>query len=175
MSWFTSMFMHASWSHLLGNLWFLGLFGKNVEDAFGRGRYLAMYLAGGFAAAMAQTAVTLIAGSAADAGAPMLGASGAIAAVLGAYWVLYPGARILTLVFVFLVRIKAWVFLGLWFLYQLVEAHYGLTAAPSEDSGTAFFAHIGGFAFGVIAAVALVRAGKRQNVTSQQHRLRFAT
>jgi membrane associated rhomboid family serine protease len=175
LSWFTAMFMHASWSHLLGNLWFLGLFGKNVEDAFGPRRYLALYLAGGLAAAALQTAVTLIAGSTGDAGVPMLGASGAIAAVLGAYWVLYPDARILTLVFVFFVRVRASIFLGLWFLYQLIEAHYGLTAAGGEQGGTAFFAHIGGFVFGVLAAVALVRAGKRQNVTSKQHRLRPAT
>jgi membrane associated rhomboid family serine protease len=174
-SWFTAMFMHASWSHLLGNMWFLGLFGKNVEDAFGHGRYLLIYVAGGFAAAAAQTAVTLLAGSAADAGVPMLGASGAIAAVLGAYWILYPDARILTFVFVFFVRVRAWVFLGLWFLYQLIEAHYGLTAAHSAQGGTAFFAHIGGFVFGVIAAVALVRAGKQQNETRQPHRLGLAT
>jgi rhomboid family protein len=161
-SWFTAMFMHASWSHILGNMWFLGLFGKNVEDAFGRARYLALYVAGGFAAAAAQTVVTLLAGTAADARVPMLGASGAIAAVLGAYWVLYPKARILTLVGIFPIRVRAWIFLGLWFVFQLVEAHAGLYSAGG-DGGTAFFAHIGGFALGVVAAGVLARSRQRQD------------
>ena len=84
------MFMHGSWDHILGNMLFLAIFGKNVEDAFGRLRYLAFYIAGGFVANATQTAVTLLAGSAASARVPVLGASGAIAAVLGAYFVLYP-------------------------------------------------------------------------------------
>jgi membrane associated rhomboid family serine protease len=162
-SWFTAMFMHGSWSHILGNMWFLALFGKNVEDAFGHLRYLLMYIAGGFAAAGLQTIMTLMAGTAADAHVPMLGASGAIAAVLGAYWVLYPDARILTLVFVFFVKVRAWIFLGLWFLYQFVAANAGLFAASSDDGGTAFFAHVGGFVFGVIVATMLARSGQRQD------------
>ena len=160
-SWFTAMFMHGSWSHILGNMWFLAIFGKNVEDTFGRLRYLAFYVAGGFAAAALQAAITLIAGTAADATVPMLGASGAIAAVLGAYWILYPEARILTIVVVFPVRIRAWVFLGLWFAYQLIEANEGLLSAGGDNGGTAFFAHVGGFVFGVAVAVALVRSGRR--------------
>jgi rhomboid family protein len=159
-SWFTAMFMHASWSHILGNMWFLTIFGKNVEDALGRLRYLALYVAGGFAAAALQTATTLLAGTAADATVPVLGASGAIAAVLGAYWILYPGARILTIVGIFPVRIPAWVFLGGWFVYQLVEANAGLGSA-GETGGTAFFAHVGGFVFGAAIAIALVRSGRR--------------
>jgi rhomboid family protein len=154
-SWFTAMFMHASWSHLLGNMLFLAIFGKNVEDSFGHMRYLALYLAGGLVATGSQTAMTLIAGSAADARVPLLGASGAIAAVLGAYIVLYPQSRILTIVGVFPLKIPAWIFLGAWFVYQLVGAHVGLYSA--HDGGTAFFAHIGGFVFGVAAATALVR------------------
>ena len=173
-SWFTAMFMHGSWSHILGNMWFLLVFGKNVEDAFGHRRYLLMYVAGGLAAAGLQTITTLTAGSAADAQVPMLGASGAIAAVLGAYWVLYPDARIRTLVFVFVVRVRAWIFLGLWFLFQLIEGHSGLTSA-GEDGGTAFFAHIGGFVFGVIAAVVLVRAYRRRGETRPYGRLQPAT
>jgi membrane associated rhomboid family serine protease len=160
-SWFTAMFMHASWSHIIGNMWFLAIFGKNVEDAFGRLRYLAFYVAGGFAAATLQAAITLIAGTVADARVPMLGASGAIAAVLGAYWILYPGARILTLVLIFPVRIPAWAFLGLWFAYQLIQANEGLLSAGGDNGGTAFFAHVGGFVFGVAVAVALVRSGRR--------------
>jgi len=151
-SWLTAMFLHASWSHILGNMLFLAIFGKNVEDAFGHLRYLGLYLAGGFVAAMTQTLITLIAGSAADAAAPMLGASGAIAAVLGAYFVLYPNSRVLTLVIVFPVRIYAWVFLGLWFLYQLLEGNFGMFSARANGGGTAFFAHVGGFVFGVIVA-----------------------
>src|SRR6201989_1481310 len=139
-SWFTAMFMHGSWDHILGNMLFLAIFGKNVEDSFGHVRYLALYIAGGFVAALTQTLMTLIGGSAADAVVPVLGASGAIAAVLGAYFVVYPDSRILTLVLVFPVRIYAWVFLGLWFVYQLVQAHFWLFFAASHCSWTAFFA-----------------------------------
>jgi rhomboid family protein len=149
-SWLTSIFMHGSWEHILGNMLFLAVFGKNVEDAFGHLRYLAFYLAGGFVATMTQTAMTLLAGTAADARVPTLGASGAIAAVLGAYFVLYPQSRVLTLVVVFLVRIPAYVFLGLWFLFQLVEGNFGLFSAHANGGGTAFFAHVGGFLFGVL-------------------------
>jgi membrane associated rhomboid family serine protease len=131
---------------------FLAVFGKNVEDAFGRIRYLGFYIAGGFIAAMTQTLFTLIGGSAADAATPVLGASGAIAAVLGAYFVLYPNTRVLGLLVVFPIRIPAWVFLGVWFLYQLVEANFGLFATRADGGGTAFFAHVGGFVFGLIAA-----------------------
>jgi membrane associated rhomboid family serine protease len=159
-SWFTSMFMHGGWDHILGNMLFLAIFGKNVEDAFGRLQYLAFYIAGGFVATMTQTAVTLLFGSASAAHVPNLGASGAIAAVLGAFFILYPEARILTLVVVFFVRIPAWVYLGLWFVYQLVEGGFGLTSAAANGGGVAFFAHVGGFVFGVIVAVALLHAGR---------------
>src|SRR4030095_11184227 len=138
-SWLTSMFMHGSWSHILGNMLFLAIFGKNVEDAFGHLRYLAFYLAGGAVATATQTVVTLLAGTAAETHVPMLGASGAIAAVLGAYFILYPDSRVLTLVVVFLVRIPAWVFLGIWFLLQLVEGNFGLFSANANGGGTAFF------------------------------------
>jgi hypothetical protein len=158
-SWFTAMFMHGSWSHILGNMLFLAIFGKNVEDSLGHLRYLGLYVIGGFVAAMTQALITIIAGSAAEALVPMLGASGAIAAVLGAYFVLYPDSRILTLVFFFPVRIYGWVFLGLWFLYQLIEANFGLFAARTNGGGTAFFAHVGGFVFGVIVARLLVGSG----------------
>jgi len=160
-SWLTSIFMHGSWSHILGNMLFLAIFGKNVEDAFGRLRYLAFYLAGGFVATMTQTLMTLLAGTAADARVPTLGASGAIAAVLGAYFVLYPQSRVLTLVFVFLVRIPAYVFLGIWFLFQLVEGNFGLFSAHANGGGTAFFAHVGGFLFGVLVARVLAGASLR--------------
>jgi membrane associated rhomboid family serine protease len=157
-SWFTAMFMHASWDHLLGNMLFLAIFGKNVEDAFGRLRYLAFYVAGGFAATALQTAMTLLFSSDADARIPMLGASGAISAVLGAFLMLYPHARIKTLVLVFVVKIPAWLYLGGWFLYQLREAHDSLFTASAEGSGVAFFAHVGGFVFGWVGARALLDA-----------------
>jgi membrane associated rhomboid family serine protease len=151
-SWFTAMFMHGSWDHILGNMLFLAIFGKNVEDAFGHLRYLALYIAGGFAAALTQALITLVAGTAAETQFPVLGASGAIAGVLGAYFVLYPASRVLTLVFVFPIRIPAWFLLGAWFLFQLVEANFGLLSPGSTGGGTAFFAHVGGFLFGYLAA-----------------------
>ena len=159
-SWITSMFLHGSWDHILGNMLFLAIFGKNVEDAFGPLRYLVFYFAGGFVSGMTQAAVTLLFGTAAEARVPNLGASGAIAAVLGAYFVLYPGSRILTLVFVFLVRIPAWYFLGIWFLYQLVEANFGLFTSSANGGGVAFFAHVGGFVFGLLVTLALRNAGR---------------
>jgi membrane associated rhomboid family serine protease len=159
-SWITSMFLHGSWDHILGNMLFLAIFGKNVEDAFGSLRYLAFYFAGGFVATMTQTAATLLFGSALDARTPNLGASGAIAAVLGAYFVLYPDSRILTLVVFFPVRIPAYVFLGLWFLYQLVEANFGIFSASANGGGVAFFAHVGGFLFGLILTYVLLNAGR---------------
>ncbi|HEX6713652.1 MAG TPA: rhomboid family intramembrane serine protease [Thermoleophilaceae bacterium] len=165
-SWLTSMFMHGSWDHILGNMLFLAIFGKNVEDSFGHLRYLVFYLAGGFVATMTQTAVTLLAGSAAASHVPNLGASGAIAAVLGAYFVLYPNSKVLTLVFVWFRRIPAWFFLGAWFLYQLIEGNFGLFSAQANGGGTAFFAHIGGFIFGVLVATLLAGALRRQPLTA---------
>jgi membrane associated rhomboid family serine protease len=159
-SWITSMFLHGGWDHILGNMLFLAIFGGNVEDAFGRLRYLVFYFAGGFAATMTQTLVTLAFGTAAEGRVPNLGASGAIAAVLGAYFVLYPNARVLTLVFFFPVRIPAYFFLGIWFLYQLVEGNFGLFAAKANGGGTAFFAHIGGFVFGYLVAKVLSGVGR---------------
>jgi len=168
-SWFTSMFMHGSWDHILGNMLFLAVFGKNVEDAFGHLRYLAFYIAGGFAATALQTAVTLIAGSAAAATVPNLGASGAIAAVLGAYAVLYPNSRVLTLIVVFPVKVPAWIWLGLWFLYQLVEANYGLVSAHANGGGVAFFAHVGGFIFGMLIATWFMRTQTPSYGRSDRH------
>jgi rhomboid family protein len=161
LSWITAMFLHGGWDHILGNMLFLAIFGKNVEDAFGPLRYLAFYFVGGFAAMMTQTAMTLLFGTAADARVPELGASGAIATVLGAYFVLYPGSRVLTYFFpVFLFRIPAWIFLGVWFVYQLIEADFGLFNAHANGGGVAFFAHVGGFIFGLLTARALARAGQ---------------
>ena len=155
-SWLTAMFLHAGWSHLLGNMLFLWVFGDSVESAFGRARYLGFYLAGGFAAMLLQAGMTLLSSSPASAYVPCLGASGAIAAVLGAYLILYPG-RPLAL-FPIPIVIPTWLFLGGWFLYQAVMAFSGLPAPA--NNGVAFFAHVGGFAFGLAATKALVRSGR---------------
>jgi len=159
-SWITSMFLHGSWDHILGNMLFLAVFGKNVEDSFGPIRYLVFYFAGGFVATFAQTAMTLLFGTTAEAHVPNLGASGAIAAVLGAYFVLYPNSTVRGLIVIFPIQLSAWFFLGAWFLYQLIEANFGLWGASANGGGVAFFAHVGGFVFGVIVTRLLVGAGQ---------------
>src|SRR5213078_5281520 len=146
---FTSMFMHGSWEHILGNMLFLWIFGNNVEDALGRVRFLFWYLAAGVVAAGVQTAVTLAFSNAEGASIPNVGASGAIAGVLGAYLVLLPRASVLTafivIFFVFLREIPAVLFLGIWFLFQLWDGGWAVLH-PQQGGGVAFFAHIGGFA-----------------------------
>lgn len=157
----TSMFMHAGWFHLLGNMMFLFIFGNNVEDAFGRLGYLAFYLAGGFAATVLQTTMTLVFGTADDALAANLGASGAIAAVLGAYIVLYPEARVFGLLGWIPFKVPAWLFLGLWFGFQFFAGNFALVHPNTQGgSGVAFFAHVGGFVFGVLTALILSRTGR---------------
>jgi rhomboid family protein len=159
-AWITAMFMHGSWGHILGNMLFLAVFGKNVEDTFGRLRYLGFYFAGGFVAMMTQTLMTLAFASPAAARVPNLGASGAIAAVLGAYLILYPRSQVRGLAVIWPVRLSAWVFLGFWFLYQLFEANAGLFSSKANGGGVAFFAHVGGFLFGVLVASLLTRTGR---------------
>lgn len=139
----TSMFMHGSWSHILGNMLFLWIFGNNIEDSLGHGKYLLFYLAGGVVAALVQ----LISGPSSN--MPTIGASGAIAAVMGAYFFLFPRAKVQTLVFfifITVVRIPAWIFLGIWFFLQLFEGAYGTA------QGVAVWAHVGGFMFGMLMA-----------------------
>jgi membrane associated rhomboid family serine protease len=160
LSWITSMFLHGSWDHILGNMLFLAVFGKNVEDAYGSLRYLVFYFAGGLVATLTQSLMTLAFGTAMDSRVPSLGASGAIAAVLGAYFVLYPNSRVFGLVVVFPVTLSAWFFLGAWFLYQLIEANFGLFGSAANGGGVAFFAHVGGFIFGVIVTLVLARLGQ---------------
>ena len=132
---FTSMFMHGSWLHIIGNMLFLWIFGNNVEDAMGRGRYLVFYLAAGLVAITSQTIVTLALGTNAQAAVPTIGASGAVSGVLGAYLVL--------------LEVPAFLFLGFWFAFQLWEGGFSIVQ-PQAGGGVAFFAHIGGFAFGVL-------------------------
>jgi membrane associated rhomboid family serine protease len=146
----TSMFVHASWLHILGNMLFLYIFGNNVEDVMGRIRFVVFYIAGGFAAALAQAFVTLHWSGPVAASIPTVGASGAIAAVLGAYLVLLPGARIFGLVFGFLPwRFSAAFFLIVWFVFQLWQSNFSITH-PDQGGGVAFAAHVGGFAFGFL-------------------------
>ena len=148
---FTSMFMHASWVHIGGNMLFLWIFGNNVEDAIGRVRFLVWYLLAGLAATATQTFATLAFSGAAAASIPNIGASGAIAGVLGAYVLLLPQAGVLTAFIVgliFLREIPAVWFIGVWFLLQLLEGGFSI-AQPQASGGTAFFAHIGGFVFGL--------------------------
>ena len=145
----TAMFMHGSWSHLLGNMLFLWIFGNNVEDALGRVRFLLFYIGGGLVATVAQTFVTVAYASEADAAIPNLGASGAISAVLGAYLLLLPRAKVLTLIIFVLREVPAVLFLGIWFGFQLLDGSAAI-AHPEAGGGVAFFAHIGGFLFGVL-------------------------
>ncbi len=144
---FTSMFIHGGWMHLLGNMLFLYIFGDNVEDRFGHGWYLAFYFVSGIAAASTQTYFNP------GSDAPMVGASGAIAGVLGAYVCMFPSARITTLIpiifFFQIVDLPAFLFLGIWFLLQAVSGVLSLRIG-SDAGGVAWWAHIGGFAAGAI-------------------------
>jgi membrane associated rhomboid family serine protease len=142
----TSMFLHGSWSHVIGNMWYLWIFGDNVEDRVGHGRFIAFYLLCGAGAALGQVAIdptsTL----------PMIGASGAIAGVMGAYFVLYPRSRVLTLlpwIFIQIVELPATVLLGFWFLMQLFSAGAIAVTAATHGGGVAFMAHVAGFVLGV--------------------------
>jgi membrane associated rhomboid family serine protease len=158
---FTSMFMHGSWIHIGGNMLFLWIFGNNVEDSMGKVRFFLWYLAAGLAATAVQTYVTLQFSNATGASIPNVGASGAIAGVLGAYFVLLPTASVLTafiFFFVFLREIPAVIFLGLWFVFQLLEGGFSVLQ-PQAGGGVAFFAHIGGFAFGLATVRLVARRG----------------
>jgi membrane associated rhomboid family serine protease len=154
---FTSMFLHGSFLHIFGNMLFLAIFGPTIEDSMGRARFLAFYLLGGLVALGAQVLVGP------DSTVPTLGASGAIAAVLGGYALLYPRARVLSLVliifFVTIVEIPAVFLLGFWFLMQLLYGTAGLASPISGGGGIAYFAHIGGFAFGLLVIRLFIRRG----------------
>jgi membrane associated rhomboid family serine protease len=142
---FTAMFMHGSLLHIGGNMLFLWIFGNNIEDSMGRVKFVVFYFAGGIAATLAQYA------SGPDEAVPTLGASGAIAAVLGGYAILYPRARVITLVFIIffitIITLPAMVVLGVWFLLQFLDAG----SQPAGGGGVAVWAHIGGFVFGLAA------------------------
>jgi membrane associated rhomboid family serine protease len=155
----TSMFMHGSWLHLIGNMLFLWIFGNNVEDTMGKVRFVLFYFGAGFTATALQTIVTLSTTSGVETAIPNLGASGAVSGVLGAYLVLLPTAQVLTLLFYFVIPVPAFLFLGFWFVFQLFSGGVSL-ASPEAGGGVAFFAHVGGFVFG-LATVRLFAAGNR--------------
>src|SRR5579862_6714978 len=142
---FTSMFLHASWVHVIGNMWFLYIFGDNVEDWLGHFKYLVFYILTGLIAMATQVAINL------HSTAPTLGASGAIAGVLGAYFILYPRARVLTWFFVFVVWVPAWIILGYWFALQFLSGTATALAVRGQNmGGVAFWAHVGGFVSGAL-------------------------
>jgi rhomboid family protein len=152
----TSMFLHGNLLHIAGNMVFLWVFGNNVEDRMNPGVFMLFYLVAGVVAAYAQVVI------APDDKIPLIGASGAIAGVLGAYIVMFPRARVLTLVmffFITLIELPALVVLGLWFVYQAISG-FGALGGPSEG-GVAFFAHLGGFVFGVLVALLFYRSRRR--------------
>jgi membrane associated rhomboid family serine protease len=158
----TSMFLHSGWLHLIGNMLFLYIFGDNVEDRLGHVRYLVFYLLSGAVAGLAQLY------AAQDSSLPMIGASGAIAGVSGAYFLFFPTARVITLVpiffFVQIIEIPAVIFLLLWFFMQLF---YGLATVAVQGGavgGVAWWAHIGGFVFGLIAGPVLAPRNRRRPV-----------
>ncbi len=146
---FSSMFMHGGILHLGGNMLFLWIFGNNVEDSMGRVRFVAFYLLGGLAALLLQTVIDP------SSPIPTVGASGAIAAVLGGYILLYPRARVVTVIFIVffftILELPALLVLGLWFVQQIVFGYFDLANPTGGGGGVAYFAHIGGFAFGLLA------------------------
>jgi membrane associated rhomboid family serine protease len=145
---FTSLFLHGSWMHVIGNMWFLYIFGDNVEDYLGHFKYLVFYLLTGVLAMSTHMAMNL------HSTAPALGASGAIAGVLGAYFVLYPRARVLTWFFVFVVWVPAWIILGYWFVLNFLSGTAtSLGGQRHSMGGVAFWAHVGGF----VAGAAMVK------------------
>ena len=145
---FTSMFLHGGWMHVLGNMWFLWIFGDNIEDLLGHGKYLLFYLLCGIVAALGQVIANPYST------APMVGASGAIAGVMGAYLIKFPRARIVTLVFIMFfvttLEIPAPIMLVFWFVMQLFSGFGSIAATHVSGGGTAFFAHIAGFVAGML-------------------------
>ena len=143
----TSMFLHGGWMHLIGNMWFLWVFGDNVEDILGHGKFVAFYLLCGLAASALQIAVMP------DSRVPNIGASGAISGVMGAYLIKFPQARITTLitliVFFTTVELPAWVVLAYWFVVQLFSGAGSVGHSHVNEGGVAFFAHVGGFLAGM--------------------------
>jgi membrane associated rhomboid family serine protease len=145
---FTSMFLHAGWMHLGGNMLYLLIFGDNVEDRFGHFKFLVFYVLSGFAAGLAQYAISM------NSQYPMLGASGAIAGVLAAYLLLFPGRRVRVLLAIWVVNLPALLVIGVWIVIQLVSG-MGTLSGTAQTGGVAYMAHIGGFAAGLVLTIFL--------------------
>jgi len=160
---FTSMFMHGSWMHIIGNMLFLWIFGNNVEDRLGRVRFFVWYLVAGLVATATQTFATLAFSGTEAASVPNIGASGAVSGVLGAYLLLYPMASVTTLFGWLPIQVPAFLYLGFWFLFQLWSGSYSVMQ-PEAGGGVAFFAHVGGFVFG--AATVVIVAQRRPSRSS---------
>ena len=160
---FTSMFVHGGWLHVLGNMWFLWIFGDNIEDILGHEKFLLFYLLCGIAAALTQVFFSP------DSRVPMVGASGAIAGVMGAYLVKFPRARILTLIPIIIfftwLEIPAWFMLIYWFAIQLFSGVGSISETQYAQGGTAFFAHVGGFVAGIVLVYLM---GARQRYYRRQ-------
>ncbi len=152
---FTSMFLHGGWMHLIGNMLFLWIFADNIEIAIGNLRFILFYLAGGVFAALVHSLVL------SNSNIPCVGASGAIAATLGAYLVMYPSSRIKVFFFFFFFRVSAFVFLGLWIAQQVMGGWDSLGLQTSDTSGIGYWAHIGGFGYGVIRGFYFKRRQQR--------------
>jgi membrane associated rhomboid family serine protease len=163
---FASMFLHGGWLHLLLNMWFLWVFGDNVEDILGHGRYLFFYLASGVGASLIYVAfapASMI---------PLVGASGAIAGVMGAYWSMFPGARVVTLIPILIIptfwELPAFVFIGIWFALQLAQGAYSTLSHTAGQGGVAWWAHVGGFAVGLVL-VRLMEPQRARRLLRRRH------
>jgi len=160
---FTSMFLHGSWMHVIGNMWFLYIFGDNVEDYLGHFKYLVFYILTGLIAMVTQVAINV------HSTVPTVGASGAIAGVLGAYFVLYPRARVLTWFFVFVVWVPASIILGYWFVLNFLSGTATALAVQGQNmGGVAFWAHVGGFISGALLVKVLGERGLRYPYAMQR-------
>jgi len=165
---FSSMFMHGSLLHLGGNMLFLWIFGNNVEDSMGRVKFVLFYLLGGLAAISAQVLVEP------NAAVPTVGASGAVAGVLGGYILLFPRAKVLTVIFIVffftILELPALLILGFWFLQQIAFGYFDLANPAGGGGGVAYFAHIGGFAFGLLAIKLFADERRRRRQYEASHR-----
>jgi membrane associated rhomboid family serine protease len=157
---FSALFLHRGWFHIIANMWFLFIFGDNVEDILGHGRYLLFYLVCGAGANLVYLMF------APTSTIPLIGASGAIAGVMGAYFTLFPGARVLTLfiiiIFPLFFELPAYFFLGLWFLLQFFYGSFTLAYLPAQQGGVAWWAHVGGFLIGILLLAGLMPDRVRQ-------------
>lgn len=157
---FSAMFMHGGLLHLGGNMLFLWIFGNNVEDSMGPVKFIAFYLLGGLTALAAQVAIDP------SSAVPTIGASGAVAGVLGGYLLLFPKARVVTVIFIVffftIVELPAILILGFWFLQQVLFGYFDLASPTGEGGGVAYFAHVGGFAFGLLAVKAFATSRRRR-------------